>query len=103
MAALSKARLVERLHEYGLGYSKEELLSFINDILLIMEEEICAHRNIHISKFGHFEIIDKAARPGRNPKTNEEVIIARRKTLRFRPSPKLTEAINGPQNGEPNV
>ena len=103
MVTLSKARLVEKLYNYGLGYSKEELLAFINDTLLIMEEELCSNHNIQISKFGTFEVINKVARPGRNPKTKEEVIIARRKTLRFRPSPKLTHAINHKNDGGSNV
>ena len=103
MVTLSKARLVEKLHNYGLGYSKEELLAFVNDLLVIMEEELCSDQNIQISKFGTFEVINKVARLGRNPKTKEEVIIARRKTLRFRPSPKLTDAINTTHDGESNV
>jgi len=103
MATLSKARLIERLHDHGLGYSKEELRAYINDMLAIMSEEFCNDQDVQISRFGVFEVKDTVARPGRNPKTKEEVIIARRKSLRFRPSHKLTKALNTPNSGENNV
>ena len=94
MASLSKAKLVERLDEYGLGYTKEELYTFVVDLCAIMEEELCKGEDIRISRFGTFEVVDKVARPGRNPKTKEEVIIARRKGIRFQASPILTSHIN---------
>ena len=94
MASLSKAKLVEQLREYGLGYTKEELHTFVVDIFSIMEEELCKGEDVRLSRFGTFEVVDKVARPGRNPKTKEEVIIARRKGLRFQASPILTSHIN---------
>ena len=94
MASLSKIKLVERLNEYGLGYTKEELYTFVVDLCSIMEEELCKGEDVRISRFGTFEVVDKVARPGRNPKTKEEVIIARRKGIRFQASPILTSHIN---------
>ena len=94
MASLSKAKLVEQLNEYGLGYTKEELYNFVVDVFSIMEEELCKGEDVRLSRFGTFEVVDKVARPGRNPKTKEEVIIARRKGLRFQASPILTSHIN---------
>ena len=94
MASLSKAKLVERLNEYGLGYTKEELYNLVVDFFAIMEEELCKGEDIRLSRFGTFEVVDKVARPGRNPKTKEEVIIARRKGIRFQASPILTSHIN---------
>ena len=94
MASLSKTKLVERLNEYGLGYTKEELYTFVVDLCSIMEEELCKGEDVRISRFGTFEVVDKVARPGRNPKTKEEVIIARRKGIRFQASPILTSHIN---------
>ena len=45
-----------------------------------MEEELCAREKTFVfQSFGTFEVVDKVARPGRNPKTKEEVIIARSK------------------------
>ena len=98
MASLSKAQLVEKLHSYGLGYTKDELNRYIVDILELMEEELCENNDVSLSRFGFFDVVDKVARPGRNPKTKEEVIIARRKGIRFRCSPILTKKINEGEN-----
>jgi nucleoid DNA-binding protein len=94
MASLSKALLVERLSAYGLGYTKEELHRYVLDALEIIEEELCESNDVSIARFGFFDVVDKVARPGRNPKTKEEFVIARRKGVRFRPSPILTEQVN---------
>ena len=94
MASMSKLKLVERLNEYGLGYTKQELYDFVVEICSIMEEELCKGEDVRLSRFGTFEVVDKIARLGRNPKTKEEVIIARRKGVRFQASPILTAHIN---------
>ena len=94
MASLSKAKLVERLDEYGLGYTKEELYKYVLDFFELMEQELCKGEDIRLARFGTFEVVDKVARPGRNPKTKEEVVIARRIGIRFHASPILTEHIN---------
>ena len=94
MASLSKAKLVDRLHEYGLGYTKEELYTFVLDFFELMEQELCKGEDIRLARFGTFEVVDKVARPGRNPKTKEEVVIARRVGVRFQASPILTANLN---------
>jgi integration host factor subunit alpha len=98
MASLTKAQLVERLNSHGLGYTKEELHRYVVDFFSIIEEELCSNSDVSLSRFGFFEVVDKVARPGRNPRTKEEVIIARRKGVRFRPSPILTKQINEEEN-----
>ena len=49
---------------------------------------------VKISGFGNFIVRDKAARRGRNPQTNEEIIIARRRVMTFKPSQVLRAALN---------
>ena len=47
---------------------------------------------IKLSSFGNFVVKEKTARPGRNPKTGEEVIISARKVVTFKAGPKLKQA-----------
>lgn len=94
MASMSKAKLVENLNTYGLGYSKEELHNYVVDIFSLMEDALCQNEDISLPNFGVLEVVDKVARPARNPKTKEEVVIARRKGIRFRPAPALNKQIN---------
>ena len=44
---------------------------------------------IKLSSFGNFIVREKSPRPGRNPKTGEEVIISARKVVTFKAGPKL--------------
>nr|VFJ48681.1 MAG: integration host factor subunit alpha [Candidatus Kentron sp. DK] len=45
--------------------------------------------SIKLSGFGKFELRDKEQRPGRNPKTKEEIPITARRVVTFKPSQKL--------------
>jgi integration host factor subunit alpha len=44
---------------------------------------------IKLSGFGNFDLRDKKERPGRNPKTGEEIPISARRVVTFRPGQKL--------------
>ena len=44
---------------------------------------------IKLSSFGNFVVKEKTARPGRNPKTGEDVMISARKVVTFKDGPKL--------------
>ena len=94
MTTLSKKILVKRLEVYGLGHTQQELGLLVNDVLSIMVDQLLQGESLNLSKLGNFEVMDKVARVGRNPKTKEAVIISRRKVIRFSPSPKLTSRLN---------
>ena len=44
--------------------------------------------------FGAFEVVEKAERVGRNPKTGEEIVIPAKKVVKFKPSKEFKEFIN---------
>lgn len=48
---------------------------------------------VKLSGFGNFTIRDKSPRPGRNPKTGEDVAITARRVVTFRPGIKFRERI----------
>jgi integration host factor subunit alpha len=50
---------------------------------------------VKISGFGNFELRDKSSRPGRNPRTGEEVPILARRVVTFKPGQKLRSQIDG--------
>ncbi len=86
--ALTKADLAEQLY-IELGLNKREA----KEIVELFFEEIKASLEIgdsaKISSFGNFELRDKSERPGRNPKTGEEIPISARRVVTFRPGQKL--------------
>ncbi len=88
MGALTKADLAEMLFE-ELGLNKREA----KEIVEMFYSEICAalesNVQVKLSGFGNFELRDKKSRPGRNPKTGEEIDITARRVVTFKPGQKL--------------
>ena len=86
--ALTKADMAERLYE-ELGLNKREA----KELVEMFFEEICAALEtgfrVKLSGFGNFDLRDKNERPGRNPKTGEDIPITARRVVTFRPGQKL--------------
>ncbi len=86
--ALTKADIAENLFE-ELGLNKREAKELVE---IFFEEVRCALEQGHevkLSGFGNFILRDKNQRPGRNPKTGEEIPISARRVVTFRPGQKL--------------
>lgn len=98
--SLTKADLAERLYE-ELGFNKREakelVESFFDEIRLALE----ANEPVKLSGFGNFELRDKKQRPGRNPKTGEEIPITARRVVTFRPGQKLRSRVEAYAGTEP--
>lgn len=91
---LTRADLTEAVFQ-AVGLSRHELAQMVEDIL----EELCTAlargETVKLSSFGTFAVRQKSERMGRNPKTGDEVPIAPRRVLVFRPSHVLKAVING--------
>jgi len=86
--ALTKADMAEKLFE-ELGLNKREAKELVE---LFFEEVRTALESgdlVKFSGFGNFDLRDKNERPGRNPKTGEEIPITARRVVTFRPGQKL--------------
>ena len=92
--AITKADLVEMLHD-RIGFSKKEARELVETSLDEVREALISGEEVKLSGFGKFELRDKAPRPGRNPKTGEEVTISARRVVNFRPSQVLKARANG--------
>ena len=88
MAALTKSEMAERLFE-ELGLNKREAKELVEQFF--EEIRICLENNeqVKLSGFGTFDLRDKSPRPGRNPKTGEEIPISARRVVTFKPGQKL--------------
>ncbi|SEO79436.1 integration host factor subunit alpha [Aquisalimonas asiatica] len=86
--ALTKADMAERLFE-EVGLNKREAKDlvecFFEEIRACLEDGTA----VKLSGFGNFDLRDKSERPGRNPKTGEEIPISARRVVTFRPGQKL--------------
>ncbi len=90
---LTKAVLIDKLHE-RIGITKKEAGELVDSTFQIMRTTLVHGEKVKISGFGNFLVRDKAARRGRNPQTNEEIVISRRRVITFKPSQVLRGAIN---------
>jgi len=68
------------------GLSRNESAQLVESVLAHISDSLASGESVKISSFGTFNVRDKAARVGRNPKTGEEVPILPRRVLTFRPS-----------------
>ena len=86
--ALTKADLAERLYE-ELGLNKREAKEIVEVFFEEIRASLAQNKNVKLSGFGNFDLRDKSQRPGRNPKTGEEIPITARRVVTFRPGQKL--------------
>src|SRR3546814_2090106 len=88
--ALTKAEMAERLYE-EVGLNKREAKEFVDAFFDALREGLQAGRQVKLSGFGNFDLRRKNQRPGRNPKTGEEIPISARTVVTFRPGQKRSE------------
>jgi integration host factor subunit alpha len=88
MSALTKADLAEMLFD-ELGLNKREAKEIVESFFEEIRSALESNEQVKLSGFGNFELRDKNTRPGRNPKTGEEIPISARRVVTFKPGQKL--------------
>ncbi|MDC0088544.1 integration host factor subunit alpha [Porticoccaceae bacterium] len=88
MGALTKADLAEMLFD-ELGLNKREAKEIVEMFYSEISQALENNDPVKLSGFGNFELRDKNSRPGRNPKTGEEIPISARRVVTFKPGQKL--------------
>ncbi|MGR8935657.1 MAG: integration host factor subunit alpha [Gammaproteobacteria bacterium] len=86
--AITKADFAEKLFE-EIGLNKREAKEMVELFFEEIKESLERGEQVKISGFGKFELRDKNSRPGRNPKTGEEIPITARRVVTFRSGQKL--------------
>ncbi|MBV1787160.1 integration host factor subunit alpha [Marinobacterium sp. D7] len=92
MSSLTKADMAERLFD-ELGLNKREAKEMVESFFEEIRASLASNEHVKLSGFGNFDLRDKRQRPGRNPKTGEEVPISARRVVTFRPGQKLKERV----------
>ncbi|MFW1677861.1 integration host factor subunit alpha [Pontibacter sp. JAM-7] len=92
MGSLTKAEMAERLNE-DLGLNKREAKEMVESFFEEIKSCLSSNEQVKLSGFGNFDLRDKRQRPGRNPKTGEEVPISARRVVTFRPGQKLKDRV----------
>jgi integration host factor subunit alpha len=93
MSALSKANLVDSLVE-ELNLDKQDAKTLVDGFFEGIRQNLFVGKNVKLSGFGNFILRDKSSRPGRNPKTGEEIPVSARRVVTFRAGMKLKETVH---------
>jgi integration host factor subunit alpha len=95
--ALTKAAMADRLFD-EMGLNKREAKEMVDLFFEEIRAALAEGEQVKLSGFGNFDLRKKNQRPGRNPKTGEEIPISARRVVTFRPGQKLrtrVEAFDG--------
>jgi integration host factor subunit alpha len=89
---LTKAELADLLFE-KVGLNKREAKDMVEAFFDEIRNTLETGDSVKVSGFGNFMLRDKPQRPGRNPKTGEEIPITARRVVTFHASQKLKTAV----------
>ena len=92
MMSLTKAKMAESLFN-ELGLNKREARELVDIFFEDLRVSLANGEQVKLSGFGNFDLLDKNQRPGRNPNTGEEIPIAARRVVTFRPGQKLKRRV----------
>jgi integration host factor subunit alpha len=90
---LTKAELADALFE-RLGLNKREAKDMVEGFFDEIRAALERGDSVKLSGFGNFQVRSKPQRPGRNPKTGEEIAITARRVVTFHASQKLKAAVS---------
>jgi len=95
---LTKAEISDVLFE-RLGLNKREAKDIVEGFFDEIRAALERGDGVKLSGFGNFQVRDKPQRPGRNPKTGEEIAITARRVVTFHASQKLKAAVSDRGDG----
>ena len=77
-----------------INLSQAEAGRVVDAVLGTVTETLAKGDDIRFTGFGSFEVVEQAARIGRNPRTGEEIAIPASKAPKFRPGATLKAAVD---------
>ena len=97
LPTLTKAELAELLFEQ-VGLNKREAKDMVETFFGEIRDSLERGESVKLSGFGNFQLRDKPQRPGRNPKTGEEIPISARRVVTFHASQQLKNMVDTPNS-----
>jgi DNA-binding protein HU-beta len=90
---LNKEGLISSLAEIS-GLSKSDSIRALDGMIQSMQMALKEGKKVTLTGFGTFNVIERAATKGRNPRTGESIEIPSKKVLKFSAGKTLKEAIS---------
>lgn len=90
---MNRSELIKTYHERRSGHSPEASALQVDLMVDIIKETLERGEKVTIHNLGTLSVVERGARTGRNPKTNEVINIPERKGIKFKPSRSLVDAV----------
>ena len=90
---MNKTELIAAVAEKA-EISKKDAEKAVKAFTDAVAEELAKGGKVQLVGFGNFEVSERPAREGRNPRTGETMTIAASKTPKFKPGKALNDEIN---------
>ena len=90
---MTKAELINHVHSALDGHSKKETTEIVQAVFDCLADAIKAGSRFQYPDFGTFNVKERAARQGRNPRTGDAMKISASKTVSFKPAPKFKDSL----------
>ena len=90
--ALTKFDIVNSLND-EIGLNKREAKELVDSFFKNIKKLLSQGQEVKLSGFGNFQLKNKSSRPGRNPRTGEDVEITARRVVTFKSGQKLKKSI----------
>ncbi len=91
---MTKKELANILYLKEVFDTKLDAEKKIDSILDLIQETLLSGEDVNFIGWGKLEVVQRAPRLGRNPKTGEEVEIEARKSVKFKAGKGLLEKLN---------
>lgn len=92
---LTRADLRDVVYKSLPQLSRAEAASLVDEVFAEIGRALEQGDDVRLRRFGVFRVLEKKARPGRNPKTREEAIISARRVISFSAAPNVRAEVNG--------
>jgi len=90
--ALTKFDIIKNLND-EIGLNKREAKELVDSFFGNIKKLLSQGQEVKLSGFGNFQLKNKSSRPGRNPRTGEDVEITARRVVTFKSGQKLKESL----------
>jgi DNA-binding protein HU-beta len=90
---MNKGDLINKVAENA-NLSKSQATDALNAVLGAVGEALKGGDKVTLVGFGTFSVSHRAERTGRNPQTNESIIIPAKNVVKFKPGKELTDSVN---------
>ena len=94
MTTCTKATIIEKISTKN-NQTPSQAKNTVETLLEIMKSTLASGEDVMISRFGKFQVNEKAPRKGRNPATGKSMMLKGRRTITFKCSGGLRDRVNG--------